>query len=182
MAAANLLERARRAAGLSQEELARRAGTSRPTLSAYEHGRKSPTLNTALRLLAAAGQELELAPRTRFVQHAGARGRVVVVPDRLPRLPLHEALGKVTLPLHLEWSASAREFDLADRSERARVYEIVLREGGEEDIRRYVDGALLVDLWRELVLPRDARAAWNPVVRRALRGADAHALGRLDGQ
>ena len=52
-----LLRRARVAGGLSQEELARRAGTSRPTLSAYEHGRKSPTPATAARLLTQAGFE-----------------------------------------------------------------------------------------------------------------------------
>ena len=41
-----LLERARASAGLTQDELARRAGTSRTTLSAYENGRKSPTIAT----------------------------------------------------------------------------------------------------------------------------------------
>ncbi len=30
--------------------------------------------------------------------------------------------------------------------------------------RARVDGALLVDLWPELVLPRDLRAAWQPVI------------------
>lgn len=28
----------------------------------------------------------------------------------------------------------------------------------------YVDGALLVDLWDELVLPRAVRSAWAPLV------------------
>ncbi|TQC38385.1 XRE family transcriptional regulator, partial [Rhodococcus sp. WS4] len=51
MNGAALLERVRRAAGLSQDELARRAHTSRPTLSAYENGRKSPSLDTTQRLL-----------------------------------------------------------------------------------------------------------------------------------
>jgi hypothetical protein len=32
----------------------------------------------------------------------------------------------------------------------------------------YVDGALLVDLWPELVLPRDLRAAWSPLINQAL--------------
>jgi DNA-binding XRE family transcriptional regulator len=51
MNAAELLEQVRASFGLTQEELARRAGTSRPTLSAYEHGRKSPTVATFARLL-----------------------------------------------------------------------------------------------------------------------------------
>src|SRR5690606_29920004 len=42
-----LLTRARRRAGLSKAELARRSATSRPTVSAYEHGTKSPSLDTA---------------------------------------------------------------------------------------------------------------------------------------
>ncbi|MGH3925619.1 MAG: helix-turn-helix transcriptional regulator, partial [Pseudonocardiaceae bacterium] len=100
----NLLERARRSAGLSQEELARRAGTSRPTLSAYEHGRKSPTLATASRLVTEAGYELVITPRVTFVDHVTVRGRAVVVPSALPRLPLTEAFATVFLPLHLAWS------------------------------------------------------------------------------
>jgi hypothetical protein len=40
----------------------------------------------------------------------------------------------------------------------------VLREGTANDIRTYVDGALLVDLLPELVLPRDLRAAWGPLI------------------
>ncbi|WP_308259276.1 hypothetical protein [Pseudonocardia sp. H11422] len=31
------------------------------------------------------------------------------------------------------------------------MYEIVLREGNPEDIRTYIDGVLLVELWDELV-------------------------------
>lgn len=58
MDAAAELRRARRTAGLSQRELARRAGTSQATLSAYEAGRKSPSVPTLQRLLAATGAEL----------------------------------------------------------------------------------------------------------------------------
>src|SRR4051794_11505903 len=50
----------RAAAGLSQRELARRAGTSGPTLHAYEHGTKSPTVSTLERIARAAGFEPEL--------------------------------------------------------------------------------------------------------------------------
>ncbi|WP_328612174.1 helix-turn-helix transcriptional regulator [Amycolatopsis sp. NBC_00345] len=53
-----LLIEARHAAELSRQELAARARTSRPTLSAYEHGRKSPTLDTTARLPAETGFEL----------------------------------------------------------------------------------------------------------------------------
>ena len=44
------------------------------------------------------------------------------------------------------------------------VYEIVLREGGPEVLTSLVDGALLVDAWDELVLPRPIRAAWSGLI------------------
>jgi transcriptional regulator with XRE-family HTH domain len=171
MGAENLLAQARRTAGMSQDELARRAYTSRPTLSAYEHGHKSPTLETAARLLAEAGFEFTIQRRVRFVEHTSARGRAISVPTSLPRLPIEQALGTVTLPLHLNWSAPGRQFPIRDRSQRTRVYEIVLREGGPEDVLTYVDGVLLIDLWDELVLPRDIRAAWSQVVESAVQVA-----------
>lgn len=159
-----LLVRVRVEAGLSQAALARAAGTSRPTLSAYEHGRKSPTLETALRIIEAAGGELSVAPKVVFDEVAVERGRPVEVPRTLPRLPLERAFATVELPLHLNWSDRGRRFDLRDRRQRARVYEIVLREGVAADVLTYIDGALLVDLWDELVLPAPVRTAWDAVV------------------
>jgi transcriptional regulator with XRE-family HTH domain len=58
--AGNLIRIARRDSGLSQRALARRAGTSQATLSAYETGRKSPTLDTLARIVRAAGQDLHI--------------------------------------------------------------------------------------------------------------------------
>lgn len=57
-----LIREARRAAGLSQRELARRARTSQPTVSAYEQGRKVPSAATLARLVEAAGAELTTRP------------------------------------------------------------------------------------------------------------------------
>ena len=102
MNAAELLEQVRVSSGLTQEELARRAGTSRPTLSAYEHGRKSPTVATFARLLSGAGWELAAQPHVSFTQQPSPRGRPVWVPDRLPRLDVARALAMVHLPLHLK--------------------------------------------------------------------------------
>ncbi len=79
---------------------------------------------------------------------------------------MEQALAAVELSLTLNWSQPGRVFRLSDRSDRARVYELVLREGSEADVLAYVDGALLVDLWDELVLPRVVRAAWSPVIER----------------
>jgi len=57
---AALIARARRRAGYTQAQLASRAGTSQPVISAYEHGKRDPTVSTLRRLLAAAGAQLEL--------------------------------------------------------------------------------------------------------------------------
>lgn len=55
IAGAQTLRNARLAAGLSVRELARRAGTSHPTVLAYENGRKTPSVAVFLRLLEACG-------------------------------------------------------------------------------------------------------------------------------
>jgi transcriptional regulator with XRE-family HTH domain len=58
MDAGSAIRAARRRSGLSQQELAARAGTSQATLSAYENGRKQPTFETFARLLAATASRL----------------------------------------------------------------------------------------------------------------------------
>lgn len=58
---AALLVRARTAAGLTQRELAQRAGTSQPALARYESGAALPTLPTLERLLLGCGRRLELS-------------------------------------------------------------------------------------------------------------------------
>jgi transcriptional regulator with XRE-family HTH domain len=79
MNAAALLIRARRRAGLSLRALARRAGTSHSTLSAYETGRKVPTVETLDRILRAAGfvADVDLEPDVGGPDRA-ARGRELV--------------------------------------------------------------------------------------------------------
>lgn len=168
MAENTLIERARRGSGLSQRELARRSGTSQSTLSTYESGAKSPTLAVLERIVKTSGHALALTPRIEFATHAGSRGEPYVVPDRLWRLDLDDAFADVRLPGHLYWSGPSRVYRLSDRLDRARVYEIVLREGAEADLLTYVDGALLVDLWDDLVLPSSLRVAWAPLMSRFL--------------
>lgn len=159
-----LIEMARTGAGMTKEELASRAGTSRPTLSAYEHGRKSPRLDTAERIIEEAGYTLTVEPKPTYRDIRTRHRRVASIPDRLPRLRVDRALASVELPLHLDWSSADRHVDLRDRAQRARCYEVVLREGTPDDIETYVDGALLVDLWDELVLPTEIRAAWQVAI------------------
>lgn len=63
MSPGELLRRVRLEKGLTQRELADRAGTSQPVVSAYEHDRRDPTFCTLHRLLAAAGAQLQLETR-----------------------------------------------------------------------------------------------------------------------
>lgn len=65
MSAADLLRSTRIRAGLSQAELARRAGLPRSVLCAYEHGRREPGADTLAQVLAAAGFELRAVPALR---------------------------------------------------------------------------------------------------------------------
>ncbi len=57
-----MLSQARRRAGLTQRELARRAGVPQPAIARIERGRVSPTISTLDRLLRATGHIVELAP------------------------------------------------------------------------------------------------------------------------
>ncbi|MGH8995424.1 MAG: helix-turn-helix transcriptional regulator [Acidimicrobiales bacterium] len=58
MKTGRLLQELRRRHGLTQAELAARAGTSQPVISAYEHGRRDPTLKTLGKLVEAGGERL----------------------------------------------------------------------------------------------------------------------------
>ena len=162
--ARNLIEEARIGAGFTQQEMADRGGTSRTTLSAYEHGRKSPNLDTAERLLAVAGYELTLQHRIKFSEVKMSRGRPIHVPNRLWQLSPAVAFRTVQLPLSVNWSNPGKEFDLSVRRQRARLYEIVIREGMPKDILKFIDGSLLIDLWQEIVLPQAIRTHWEVTI------------------
>lgn len=56
-----LLRKLRLAAGLSQRDLARRAGTSQPAIARYERGVATPAWETLQRLAAACGQRLSIS-------------------------------------------------------------------------------------------------------------------------
>jgi transcriptional regulator with XRE-family HTH domain len=75
------LRRAREEAGLSQSEVAGRARTSQATISAYESGRKQPSVKTLSRLLAATGRRLTAErglPREPSPQEQARAARVLV--------------------------------------------------------------------------------------------------------
>jgi hypothetical protein len=90
----------------------------------------------------------------------GPRARPVAIPEDVDAPGVVKASGLVELPLRVRWSGPPRRYDLADRNDRARVYEQVLSEGTDDDVRLYVVIDELVDLWPDLVLPHHVRLAW----------------------
>ena len=96
----------------------------------------------------------------------GPAARPVSVPDDVDSPATEKAGGIVELPLHVRWSGPSKTYDLGDRRDRLRVYEQVLREGNDDDVRRYVDVEELRRLWDELVLPSHVRRAWTSWFRR----------------
>ncbi len=80
MTAGALLRRARKRAGLSQVDLAARAGVTQSVISAYESGQRQPSVPVLARLVDAAGLELTLGLRQtpgRLQRLSGPVGRRV---------------------------------------------------------------------------------------------------------
>lgn len=78
LTAASLLRQARTASGLSQSELARKAGVTQSVISVYEAGRRQPSVPTLAALIAATGYELDLSlgrPRRGMQRLTGPVGR-----------------------------------------------------------------------------------------------------------
>ena len=55
-------------------------------------------------------------------------------------------------------------WDLALERRRARLYEIVLREGDLDLIRALINGSELARLWGQLWIPSHLRTAWQPLI------------------
>jgi transcriptional regulator with XRE-family HTH domain len=159
---AEVLLNTRTAAGLTQAELEARSGVARPNIAAFEAGRREPRWETATRTLEATGATIDIVEPIIWTWTTGRRP--YAVPSSLWRLPLPDAFRSFIPGPHVWWSGSAPRFDLSDREDRARAYELVLREGQPDDIRSIVDGALLIDAWPDLVVPAELRHAWQPLI------------------
>jgi hypothetical protein len=69
--------------------------------------------------------------------------------------------GIIELPIHIWWSEPRRVLDTRLPKDRRRLYELVLVEGNEEDVRRYLRFSVLQDTWTQLFLPRHVRDEWE---------------------
>jgi hypothetical protein len=82
------------------------------------------------------------------------------IPDDVDDSTVEKARRVVTLPRRINWSRTDPTYNLADRQQRIRVYEQVLREGSATDVRYFIDVDELIDLWDDLVLPPAVSYAW----------------------
>jgi transcriptional regulator with XRE-family HTH domain len=89
MDVATLIARCRTDAGLTQRQLAERAGTSAAAVCLYESGRRVPRVDTLTRLVAATGASLVLradpAPAIDVEANGRALEAVLELADHLPR-------------------------------------------------------------------------------------------------
>jgi uncharacterized protein len=101
VSAAKVIRDVRRRQGLTQAELAQRAGTSQPVISAYEHGRRDPGYAMLRKLVEAAGERLrvdaappppDLPPPADIEEHARRLLDVLSLADAIPRRRLDPVL------------------------------------------------------------------------------------------
>jgi hypothetical protein len=111
------------------------------------------------------------------VQIADASGhrvgwhRPVALPEDIDDPSIEKAHGLVRLPGHVWWSGPDRLWNLTDPRQCARLYEILLTEGTDDDVRRFIEVDKLVRLWDVLWVPPHVRTAWRNHIYR-LRGVD----------
>ncbi len=106
-----LLREARRRAGLSQAELASRAGVAQSVISVYESGRRQPALPTLAALVEATGFDLDLRLRRRGL---GRLTGPVGLRLRRHRAELLRAAGAQGVRVHGVFGSVARGEDRPD--------------------------------------------------------------------
>jgi transcriptional regulator with XRE-family HTH domain len=104
--ASELVRRARTRSGLTQRQLARRAGTSAAAICQYESGAQVPGFDTLVRIVEAAGSELhcQVTPRPSQAdveRNAEVLAQVIALAEALP----HAARAPLRYP---PFAASAR--------------------------------------------------------------------------
>jgi len=170
-----MLRTARRARGLTQVQLARISGTSQATLSAYERGLKSPSLKVAARILASTDHELTLRARIDWVEHEAPGIPKFWVPSMLWAVEPPTCFATLEMPDQIRHSGM-RNWNMRDRDGRRGAFEQLVRFALPQQMIRWIDGGLLIDLWEELDLPDPVRRSWQPAIELANHPTAADAL------
>jgi transcriptional regulator with XRE-family HTH domain len=87
----------RHQSGLSQAELARRAGLTRSVVNAYERGHRQPGVDALARIATAAGMQLRVEPKPNPVDPVRAGRILEQVLDLAEALPQRRR-GRLTYP------------------------------------------------------------------------------------
>lgn len=94
----------------------------------------------------------------------GWETRPVAIPDDVDDPSIPKASGRVILPRHIYWSGDdpqGKEWDLEDPRQRELVYRMVMIEGGDDDVREFIQVDELIAMWPNLFLPQRVKAAWD---------------------
>lgn len=170
-----LVRGVRKSLGLTQAELAELAGVGRRFVIELEAGHGRAELRKVADVMRAVGLEVSDEPdpiemvRTpsgliSFRTVMSRIGRPLAVPNRLWRLAPERATATVTLPSSVYWSGGDGTFDLADERARRLVYRILIHEATPPVMAEFMDGALLSELWDDMLISPDIRAPWQPAV------------------
>ncbi|MDJ0380224.1 hypothetical protein [Streptomyces sp. G-G2] len=108
------------------------------------------------------------APKPRDLSRADAEDLMLYREKFRLRLPesldeLHGPTGGVVeLPFHMAWSGMT-SYDMDKPRQRMGLYRTVLHEGLRDDLRRYLNQDLLLQLWPVLrtLVGRSVRAVWE---------------------
>jgi transcriptional regulator with XRE-family HTH domain len=105
---ASLLQEILQGSGLSQADLARRAGLPRSVLNVYLHGRREPGADALLRIASAGGFDLKPTPRRPPVDPEGAGKILVQVLELAEALPFRPRAEMQFPPLASRLAEAAR--------------------------------------------------------------------------
>jgi len=104
--AGSLVDEIRLRSGLSQAELARRAGLPRSVMNTYLRGKRQPGADALIRIAAAAGLELQLVPRVAPVDTGRANRLLIQVLELAEALPFQRSSNLTYPRLPIEPAAS----------------------------------------------------------------------------
>lgn len=173
------VEKARKAAGMTQEQLARSIGVNRRSIWRIERGdADSVSFGAVSAALEVLGLQMEVASAREPGEPAFAKGytKPCCVVDEWQDLRGADS-GSIELPVSVYWQGGDPNpsFDVADDRQCAKAYGALLADGTRRQIAKLVNPRRLADLWPRLRLPSGVRRAWSERYPQELTGGVANA-------